>query len=132
MVVMIVFVVDLVFTDKIGYKAVCTNNSDMRNNVCFMSFGMISIGIVAVGQVAIGCFALGQAALGIFGALGQGVVTLGFTGGQICFATQVKFAQVSIALYRTEAAQLGISLLDPFLTGGKLLVDCSEMGCCES
>jgi len=98
------FVVTLVFTGKVGYKAVCAKPSDMRDNICFLAVGQISFGIIALGQVAMGVFALGQAAVGIAEAYGMGAASFGRAGGMITFGGHVLLAQLGMGLWKTEFA----------------------------
>ena len=74
----------------------CCNKNNFSNNVdelCFLSIGQTSFGLIAIGQFAYGIVAIGQIAFGVT-AIGQVAVGLSFIlAAQICCAPLVMYCQ---------------------------------------
>uniref|UniRef100_A0A7S1C9V5 Uncharacterized protein n=1 Tax=Bicosoecida sp. CB-2014 TaxID=1486930 RepID=A0A7S1C9V5_9STRA len=103
----------------------CTSSEDMENNICIFSAGMISSGIVSFGMVSFGFINISQVGIGILFGFGQCHVNVGVVAAQVSVCVYAPFAQLSLSAYRVRFAQIGFSLLHPFLDPeGKLVVSC--------
>lgn len=80
----------------------------------YIAVGMFAEGIVAIGMIGQGIFTIsmvGTDLLFFFGQVGGG---FGFGIYQVGISWFCKLGQLSIGLWSTEKAQIGVSLISPF------------------
>lgn len=101
-------------------KGFCSDLDDMNNNTCVLSVGQISFGIFSIGQVSVGLITIGQCCIGILFCLGQACGSWFLTPfAQLAVTGWIWCCQLGVASLRVKYAQVGLSVLRPFM-GGKL------------
>jgi hypothetical protein len=119
----------LVILDSNGnikpFKAACFTTSDMADNVCFFSAGLVSTGIISVGEASVGLISLGQVSIGVLVAIGQASLGCGYSFGQIASGFYVPMAQIGFGLYKVSSGQLVFQCIVCLLPNlGKRLPTC--------
>ena len=85
----------------------------------YIAVGMNAKGIVAIGMISQGLFTFSMVGTGIFCFIGQAGGTLGFGIYQVGVAWYCYLGQLSLGLYYTRAAQLGVNILGPIMDRNK-------------
>jgi hypothetical protein len=88
------------------FKPACFSPTDMDDNVCFFSAGLISKGLISVGLVNIGVVCLGQVSIGIIFSIGQVSLSCGYSFGQIASGFYIPMAQIGFGLYKVSFGQI--------------------------
>lgn len=81
----------------------------------YIAIGFISQGIVSIGMLSEGMFSLGMIGYGILGFVGQIGGGLGFGIYQVGISWYCYLGQISISVWATFKAQLGINIISPMI-----------------